>query len=250
VGNIIVLALMAAFFYWIFKSYSRYTAYSQEAFKNFSISKESLQNSELGLFVALVAKVAKADGRVDALEAELIGIMFDDISALFPQPQKTKDILKEIFNEHKNRSDDTVEIAHTLGRAIKRDRAKQHQFMGFLIQLAFVDGEVSRSEEDILASIAEAFEFDPNAYHAMFDQFEKMLHNIRPKANISDAYKLLGVNEEDSMDVIKKAYRKLIREYHPDIIKSQGKDDAYMQEATAKTQEINQAYEMIKAHRK
>ncbi|MGE4419988.1 MAG: DnaJ domain-containing protein [Sulfurimonas sp.] len=249
-GNIILLAILASFFYWIFKSYSRYTAYSQEAFKNFSISKESLQRSELGLFVALVAKVAKADGKVDALEAELIGIMFDDISALFPQPQKTKDILKEIFNEHKNNVQNAQEIAHVLAKAIKRDRAKQHQFMGFLIQLAFVDGEVSKSEEEILASIAEALEFDPNVYHAMFDQFEKMMHNIKPKANINDAYKLLGVNENDSMDVIKKAYRKLVREYHPDIIKSQGKDDAYMQEATAKTQEINQAYEMIKAHKK
>ena len=127
---------------------------------------------------------------MDALEAQLIGIMFDDISAVFPQPQKTKDILKEIFNEHKNRSDDLREIAHTLGRAIKRDKAKQHQFMGFLIQLAFVDGEVSKSEEEILASIAEAFEFDPNAYHAMFDKFEKMVHNIRPKAKRGDAYQL------------------------------------------------------------
>ena len=50
--------------------------------------------------------------------------------------------------------------------------------------------------------------------------------------------------------MIKKAYRKLVRQYHPDIIKSQNKSDAYMQEATAKTQEINQAYEMIKDSRK
>lgn len=249
-GNIILLAVVGVFFYWIFKSYSKYTAYSQEAFKNFSVSKESLQKSDLGLFVALVAKVAKADGKVDALEAELVGIMFDDISAIFPEPQKTKDILKEIFNEQKDRFDNLEEIAQTLGRAIKRERAKQHQFMGFLIQLSFVDGEVSKSEEEILARIAEAFEFDPNAYHAIFDQFEKMVHNIKPKANVGDAYKLLGVNESDDIDTIKKAYRKLIREYHPDIIKSQGKDDAYMQEATAKTQEINQAYEMIKAHKK
>ncbi|MDD5373842.1 MAG: DnaJ domain-containing protein [Sulfurimonas sp.] len=249
-GNIILLAILGAFFYWIFKSYSKYTDYSKEAFKNFSISKESLQNSDLGLFVALVAKVAKADGRVDALEAELIGIMFDDISALFPEPQKTKDILKEIFNEQKDISDNIGEIAERLNDAIKRDKAKQHQFMGFLIQLSFVDGEVSKSEESVLASIAEAFEFDPNVYHAIFDQFEKMMHNFKPKANINDAYKLLGVSENDDMDTIKKAYRKLVREYHPDIIKSQGKDDAYMQEATAKTQEINQAYEMIKSHRK
>ena len=48
------------------------------------------------------------------------------------------------------------------------------------------------------------------------------------------------------MNSIKKAYRKLVREYHPDIIKSQDKDEAYIEEATAKTQEINQAYEIIK----
>lgn len=249
-GNIILLAILGAVFYWIFKSYAKYTDYSKEAFKNFSVSKESIQNSDLGLFVALVAKVAKADGRVDALEAELVGIMFDDISALFPEPHRTKEILKEIFNEQKEISGNTQEIAQKLAHSIKRDKAKQHHFMGFLIQLSFVDGEVSKSEESVLASIAEALEFDPKVYHAIFEQFEKMMHNITPKANIADAYKLLGVNESDDMDVIKKAYRKLVREYHPDIIKSQGKDDAYMQEATAKTQEINQAYEMIKSHRK
>ncbi|MCF6339824.1 MAG: DnaJ domain-containing protein [Sulfurimonas sp.] len=76
------------------------------------------------------------------------------------------------------------------------------------------------------------------------------MQNIKPKENIADAYKLLGVSESDDMSIIKKAYRKLVREYHPDIIKSQGKNEAYMQEATAKTQEINQAYEMIKTKRK
>jgi DnaJ like chaperone protein len=245
-GNIILFAILGAVFYYIFKSYAKYTDYSKEAFKNFSVSKESLGRSELGLFVALVAKVAKADGKVDALEAELVGIMFDDISAVFPEPQKTKEILKEIFNEQKERYDNLQEIANTLGQATKRDRAKQQQFMGFLIQLAFVDGEVSQNEDEVLQTIAQAFEFNPDSYHAIFDQFEKLMKNIHPKANIADAYKLLGVNENDDLDTIKKAYRKLIREYHPDIIKSQGKSESYMKEATEKTQEINQAYEMIK----
>jgi len=249
-GNLILLAILGGFFYWIFSSYSKYTAYSREAFKNFSVSKQSLEKSDLGLFVALVAKVAKADGKVDTLEAQLVGIMFDDISAVFPEPQKTKDILKEIFNEQKERFDNLEDIAQALGNAIRSDKEKQQQFMGFLIQLAFIDGEVSKSEDEVLIKIAQSFEFDPNAYHAIFDKFEKMIQNIKPKANIADAYKLLGVNESDDIGIIKKAYRKLIREYHPDIIKSQGKDEAYMQEATVKTQEINQAYEMIKAHKK
>jgi len=249
-GNLILFALLGAVFFYIFKSYGKYTAYSKEAFKNFSVSKEAIQKSDLGLFVALVAKVAKADGKIDALEAELVGIMFDDISAVFPEPSKTKDILKQIFDEEKDKFDNIEEISHRLGKAIKRDTAKQHQFMGFLIQLAFVDGEVSDSEDEVLQTIAQGFEFNPEAYHAIFDQFEKMMQNIHPKANISDAYKLLGVNESDDIGVVKKAYRKLVRQYHPDIIKSQGKDEAYMQEATAKTQEINQAYEMIKKAKK
>lgn len=248
-SNLIVLAILGFIFYYIFKSYSKYTSYSQEAFKNFSVSKESLAKSELGLFVALVAKVAKADGKIDALEAQLVGIMFDDIAAVFPEPHKTKEILKEIFAQEKLRSDDTETIARTLGMAIKRDKAKQQQFMGFLIQLAFVDGVVSQSEEDVLQTIAEALEFDPNTYHAIFDRFEEMLRTMKPQERIEDAYEILGVSEHDEMDTIKKAYRKLVKQYHPDIIKAQGKSEAYMQEATAKTQEINQAYEMIKKAR-
>jgi len=248
--NLIIIAIVAYGLYYIFKSYGNYEKYSKEAFKNFSVSHDSLKKSELGLFVSLVAKVAKADGRVDALEAQLIGIMFDDISAIFPEPTKTKEILKQIFNEEKQRDDDTQEIAQNLAHTIKNDTAKQQQFMGFLIQLAFVDGEVSSSEEEILQTIAEALAFDPNAYHAIFDQFEKMMQNIQPKASIEDAYKVLGVNATDDMKTIKKAYRKLVREYHPDIIASQGKSEAYMEEATKKTQEINQAYEMIESARK
>ena len=249
-GNIIVLLILGGVFYYIFNSYSKYTEYSKEAFKDFSISYESIKNSELGLFVALVAKVAKADGKVDALEAQLVGIMFDDISGVFPEPEKTKDILKQIFNEEKDILSNTQELAQRLSQATKKDKAKEQQFMGFLIQLAFVDGEVSEKEEDILATIAEALEFDPQAYHAIFDQFEQMMKNVKPQNNIADAYAVLGVSETDDMATIKKAYRKLVRQYHPDIIKSQGKDEAYMKESTAKTQEINQAYEMIKDARK
>lgn len=249
-SNIIFLALLGAVFYYIFKSYGRYTAeYSQEAFKDFSVSYESLKNSDLGLFVALVAKVAKADGHVDALEAQLVGIMFDDIAKVFPEPQKTKDYLKRIFNEEKDNLDNAEQIAQALARALQRNKAQQEQFMGFLIQLAFADGKVTQSEEDILSTIAEAFAFDPQKYHALFDQFEAMMKNIHPQATLDDAYKILGIDKNDDIATVKKAYRKLVRQYHPDIIKSQGKSEAYIKEATAKTQEINQAYEMIKKSR-
>ena len=248
-SNIIILVILGTIFYYVFKSYSKYEKYSKETFKNFSISYDSLKRSELGLFVALCAKVAKADGKIDALEAQLVGSMLDDISAVFPEPLKTKDILKQIFNEEKDRTDNIEHLAHALSHATKRSQAMQHQFIKFLIQLSFVDGEVSKSEEKILSIIAEAMDFNPQTYHSIFDKFEQMMKNMHPQNRLEDAYKLLAVTPNDDLNTIKKAYRSLIRKYHPDIIKSQGKSEDYIKEATAKTQEINQAYEMIKKDR-
>jgi len=248
-GNVIIFIVLGVVFYYVFKSYAAYDAYSKKAFKNFSISKESLQKSELGLFVALCAKVAKADGRVDVLEVELISNMLSDVSSVFPEPDKTRSILKEIFDEEKNKNDNIEHLARTFSQATKRSKSMQHQFMQFLIQLAFADGNVSKSEENILSLIAEMMQFDPRVYHAIFDQFEKMAQNMHPQNTLEDAYKLLGVSPNDDMQTIKQAYRKLVREYHPDIIKSQGKSEDYIKEATKKTQEINQAYDMIKKAR-
>ncbi len=244
--------LVGYILYTIYKSFTkkRGHTYSEQTFRNFTVTKESLTNSDLGLFVALSAKVAKIDGRVDALEAQLVGMMLDDISSIFPEPHKARDILKEIFNEEKNRTDDTQAIAESLGRSIRRDRQKQQQFIGFLIQLAFADGQVTQRENAILHMIAHALNIDTHVYNTIFDQFESMIKNVHPQSNIKEAYALLGVSESDDMNTIKKAYRNLVRKYHPDIIASQNKSKTYMEEATEKTQELNQAYEMIKRDRK
>ena len=248
--NFIIFSILAYVFYKVFKNFVAYKIYSSEAFKNFAVSPEAVAKSDLGLFVALVAKVAKADGRVDALEAELVSMMFDDISKVFPEPAKTRQILKDIFNEEKLRSDNTEQIAIAFAQALRIKKAQQIQFMGFLIQLAFVDGEVSSSEDKILQTIAEALEFDSKIYHEIFDKFESIMQNVQPKVSLDDAYALLGVSASDDMNTIKNVYRKLVRKYHPDIIMSQGKSEDYMEEATAKTQEFNMAYEMIKKARK
>lgn len=248
--TIILIIVVIIIFIYLSKGYKKYNDDYKEQFKNFSVSKEALESSELGLFVALVAKVAKADGRVDALEAELVGNLFTDVARVFPQPEKTREILKQIFNEQKNIFTNTQEIALKLQHLIGRDLNKQISMMGFLIQLAFVDGEVSKSEEKVLIQIAETMQVDPDIYHKIFDDFEAMAKQPSSATSLDDAYKTLGVTPNDSLEDIKKAYKQLIRQYHPDIIKAQGKDDNYIKQATIKTQEINSAYEMIKNNKK
>ncbi len=261
----IYLAIVLVLFYYIFivniwvtlsiiaslyVAFRLYKLYAKNKLRKISSSKELFRESELGLFIALVAKVAKADGRVQELEAQLIGMMFDDISKIFPDKERTKNILKEIFNEEKEKDGDTKEIAASLNKLLGRSRLKRKQFVEFLIQLAFIDNGISSDEDRVLREIIDELNITSDEYATMLSKFEKMMKNKHQTMSIEEAYKILGVDESDEMNHIKKTYRKLVRQYHPDIIKSQDKDELYMEEATAKTQEINQAYERIKEGRK
>ncbi len=127
---------------------------------------------------------------------------------------------------------------------------KRRQFLGFLIQLAFIDGGISEDEKKVLHDIMQELNIPFSVYDEIVNKFENMMKNKQQTMSSKEAYEILGVKENDDMDTIKKAYRQLIKKYHPDIISSQNKDESYMEEATAKTQEINQAYQVIKDEKK
>ncbi len=67
--------------------------------------------------------------------------------------------------------------------------------------------------------------------------------------NINEAYDLLGVKASDSDTEIKKAYRRLMSQHHPDKLVSKGLPEEMIKLATEKTQQIKKAYEQIKRER-
>lgn len=248
-GQLIVFFLIGLFFAWVFKSYRRYETsnpYTREQFSRISVTREQIARSELGLFVALAAKVAKVDGRVDELEAELIGNMFNDISAMFPDPAQTKAVLKEIFNLEKDQRYNVDEITLALRHAIGNDRHKRHMMMAFLVNLAYVDGHLSHAEEALLLKIAAYLHMTSDDIESLLRQAAGMHTHATSQSSLDDAYALLGAASNDTMDTIKKKYRTLVKQHHPDIIKAQGKSDDYIEQATEKVQQINAAYELIK----
>lgn len=234
--------------YRVYKSYQRFQRiyYTQEQFKSMHVTKEAIASSELGLFVALCAKVAKADGRIDELEAELIGNMFNDISRVFPHPEKVKGFLKEIFSEEKQKPKNVDSVVSQLYVLIHNDRAKRQMMMSFLINIAFIDGKVTHAEENLLTKIAAFLRFSSNEFESMMDQFRSSFSQTTVHSSIDEAYQILGVSPSDDLSAIKKKYRSLVKKYHPDIIQAQGADEHYIQDATRKIQEINDAYEVIK----
>lgn len=246
----IILAFVVFMIYWLSRGYSKNEhAYSKKQFQSFVMTKEHLAQSELGLFVALSAKVAKADGRVDELEAELVGNMFNDISALFPEPEKTKGLLKEIFDHEKQLSHNLDDVAVALYNILRNDYHKRLRMMQFLVNLAYIDGVLSNSEEIMLKQIAAGIRLNDNELASIMEQFGSLNRNSIKESSLIQAYTLLGISADAQNDEVKKAYRTKVREFHPDIIKSQGATDDYLKEATIKVQEINAAYEMIKKNR-
>ena len=68
--------------------------------------------------------------------------------------------------------------------------------------------------------------------------------------NIDRYYEILESSKNDSLEVIKKNYRRLIKEYHYDSIASKGLPEDMLQFAKEKTQELNEAYDAVKKDKK
>ena len=66
----------------------------------------------------------------------------------------------------------------------------------------------------------------------------------------SDYYELLGVSCDADASAIKKAYRKLMSENHPDKLAGRGMPESMREMAEERTREISHAYDVIKDARK
>lgn len=246
-GSIILYILIGLFFYWIYKSYKRYQQLVAGSSMPREVTPEQIRNSELGLFVALMAKVAKADGKIDTLEAELIGNTFTDIAAAFSDPQSVREELKAIFNREKEKRFNVDAIALRLQHATAVHPQQRLSMFAFLVNLAFIDGKLSHSEESLLAKIAAYLKLSAAQVDAIVTQFANLYKAGPTRQSLDEAYQLLGAAPDEPFESIKKKYRAMVKKYHPDLMKAKGADEAYIADATKKMQEINAAYEMIKA---
>lgn len=227
--------------------------YHKQDFRHIKINvKQTLHGDlaehEAGLLIALMAKVAKADGNVCELEAELLSNIFTDISLVFENDKEIREELKKIYNKEKETFENTLEISKKYLKLTKSDYQKRLRVMEYLLNLAFIDGEFSEAEYMIVEDISNAIEIKRPDLDMMISRFEAYINSKKnqTKMDLAKAYKTLEIEETASNEELKKQYRKLVKQYHPDVITGQGADQATIDKATSKLQEINEAYEIIK----
>lgn len=233
--------------------------YHKQDFRHIKINikqklEGELKEHEAGLLISLMAKVAKADGNVCELEAELLSNIFTDISLVFENDKEIRVQLKEIYSNEKASFNNTLEIAKKYLKLTKNDYSKRLKVIEYLLNLAFIDGEFSKTEYMIIEDISNAIEIKKDDLNMIIHYFEDSLKQkqTKIKMDLKKAYEVLGIDKVSlniTNEELKKQYRKLVKQYHPDIITGEGANQTTIDEATNKLQEINEAYEIIKKSR-
>ena len=227
-----------------------------EDFKNYEdiyktpSKEEKILKSEQGILIALMAKVASRDGKVCDLERELVENTIEDIATQITaqsatyQKEEILEILHKIFDETTQSVEDLTQEYANLTRGQYKIRLKSVEYF---LALAYADGVLDDSEREVILDIAAYLEIENDDFNKIYDEFSEFYAKEKQDLSLSEAYNILGIAQDSNFDEVKKAYKNLVKQYHPDILHHKGLDSSIIEKATKKLQEINAAYEHIKA---
>ena len=213
--------------------------------------KKQADVNEAKFLVSLLAKVAKSDGRVSELEARLITQVLDDLSQKVSGVSGVREYLKEVYNSQKENVDNAYETARNYKRAFNLNYDTCVARLTFFLNLAYIDGEFNKSEQDVIRNIAYGFGIDKETLDEIIYKFDSFYGSRfgaerDEMSQENDAFEVLGLSKNASLDEIKARYKELVRQYHPDILMGRGESKEVIERSTKKLQEINEAYGRLK----
>ena len=213
--------------------------------------KKQADVDEAKFLVSLLAKVAKSDGRVSELEARLITQVLDDLSQKVSGVSGVREYLKEVYKSQKENVDNSYETARNYKRAFNLNYDTCVARLTFFLNLAYIDGEFNASEQAVIRNIAYGFGIDKETLDEIIFKFDSF-YGSRFEANTDevvqekDAFEVLGLSKNASLEEVKARYKELVRQYHPDILMGRGESKEVIERSTKKLQEINEAYGRLK----
>jgi len=200
------------------------------------------------MFISM-GKLAKADGQISAGEIA-------HAEAFMQQLGMTADHRMRAIDLFKQGAAPAFDIGPTYDRfmAICGHTSQLRQvLLVYLIVMALTDGHFHPEEEVLLGNIASRLGYDDAAFKHLVDMVLNQSHFRAGKpdtaAALDDAYKALGVTKENTDQEIKRAYRKLMSQYHPDKLIGQGLPKDMIDVATEQAKEIQLAHDLIQKTR-
>lgn len=211
---------------------------------------------------SVMGHIAKADGQVSDAEIRMASQLMDQMGL----EGDTRREAQEAFREGKANDFPLKQTIQEFKDSCHGRKDILQVFLEILIQAAYVDGKLDKAEQKILENVAHFMGFKESDLLYLLSVFEAEIrfrqgkqgqhsqHRSRQSTytaqqSLNDAFKILGVQESDDDKTIKRAYRKLMSENHPDKLVSKGLPKQALELAKNKTQDIQAAYELIKEKR-
>ncbi len=180
--------------------------------------------------IVLCAKMAKADGKVTRDE-------IDAFKRIFRVPDREMEQVGKIFNEARKEATGFEPYAEQIMEIFPHNHHVREELLGALFHIAQADGVIHEAEMTFLKSVARIFQFDERDFGRIFSS--------HLGSDDADPYEILGVDRDASDDEIKRVYRDLIRENHPDRLMAEGLPQEMIDVANEKVAHINDAYDRI-----
>lgn len=219
--------------------------------------QERVQTAFFTTTFSVMGAIAKADGRVSPDEIALA----NSVMAEMDLSEEMRQTAINLFNQGKSAGFPLDQVLEQFRTECHRRNTLIQMFIEIQLQAAYADGSLHRAEEQLLLHICKRLGIP----EFVFRRLERMIRaegqfggrasggrraEARPSGpSLQDAYAILNVSSGASDADVKKAYRRLLSQHHPDKLVSKGLPEEMMKMATQKTHEIRQAYERVKEAR-
>ncbi|MCV6823788.1 MULTISPECIES: molecular chaperone DjiA [Halocynthiibacter] len=180
--------------------------------------------------IALGAKMAKADGMVTR----------DEVSAfreVFHIPPEEEANAARVFNMARTDIAGFDDYARKIAKMLGPDNPIKNDLLEGLFYIAVADGEYHPNENEFLAKVAEILGISER-------QFNSVRARFVPDA-APDPYEILGVPHDAPIEDVRAAWRKAVRESHPDRMIARGVPKEAIKLAEKRLVAVNRAWEEI-----
>jgi len=210
---------------------------SRPGTQNMLSSNEEAQLIFFTAVFSMLGKISKADGNISENEISAVEtFMKTDLQLDFNSQQTAISIFRQAINSPESFNAFAIQFYSVF----KAQKNIINLMMDILFRVSAADGGISKEEEVMLLSATRIFNYSNADYERFKSRYIKETNKY---------YSVLKCDETASNEVIKKQYRKLVSEYHPDKIESKGLPEEFVKFANDKFKEIQEAYESIKKER-